>query len=161
MKLYTKRDWLHEQRVVKKRSLREIAALCGCNHKTILQWCRVFDIEPVRVEETPEYKKFIKEMLENAEKFEGHKFSVREKRSWIKIYHKMWISYKKAKAEKALKKRDPAHAGRVLNNRQTHPGDRIEFGGGQAVLGYYDAKTDGKTFAQEMDELLEIHDKIG
>jgi len=158
-KPYTDYDWLRKKRLDEKLSLRKIASFCDVHHKTIIRWCRKFNISSAEMDTA--MKKFIDEMLVICEQYEG-KLSKKERREWIRVYTSMWTQIEKAKAEKLLKKQDPANAGRVLHNRQTHPGDRIEHGGGQPVSpGHYNPRDSAHTYSEEMSLIEEIHDKIG
>lgn len=153
-RLYRDKDWLFTQRFKKRLSLRKIAALCNVSHecirKQLIKYGLCEESDELLKKKIEEFDRLVKE---NADFILTVLCKGEDKEFWENILSSVLVR------EAELKKKQEA-AGRISRNRQTHPGDKIEFGGGQPVPGYYNPKTDGKSFAEEMDELLEIHDKI-
>lgn len=154
-RLYRDKDWLFTQRFKKRLSLRKIAALCDvsyeCIRKRLLKYGFLEDSDGLLKKKNEEFDRLVKE---NADFILTVLCKGEDKEFWERILSSVMDREKKQNLA------EPKKVGRVTH-RPLHPGDTVSHGGGEPVSSkYYDPKYEGKTFAQEMDELQEIADTV-
>jgi len=150
---YRSKNWLFEQRFVKRLSLRKIAALCGISHEGVRKRLLRHGLSEDSTEVLrKKADRLIQAVMENQDFFLNHVCETEEERQrWRKI-----INAELDRERKRNLSPEEQSEGRVLRNRQTHPSDRIEHGGGQPVPGYYDPRASAHSFAEEMSLIEEL-----
>lgn len=162
MKIYKDKDWLYQKYIVEGLTVRELAKFAECSKSTIQRWLAEYGYSK-HSESTEVLKKqadeLMKVIMQNKDFFLNHVCETEEERQyWLKIIE-LEVMEKDKKLNLAEKKQSE---GRLLNNRQTHPGDHTEFGGGEPVSNrHYDPRSSGRSLGEEMELIEEAHDKIG
>lgn len=150
---YKDRDWLYTQRFVKRLSLRKIAVLCNVSHecirKRLLKYGFLEESDELLKKEIEEFDRLVKE---NKDFILTVLCKGEDKEFWERVLSSVM------EKEAEPKKKQPV--GRVARNRQTHPGDRIEHGGGSISTRHYDPKSSGRSFREEMNEIQSVCDRL-
>ena len=157
MKIYKDKDWLFQKYIVEGLTVRQVAELAECSKSTVQRWLAEYGYS--KHSESDELLKkqadeLMRVIMQNQAFFLEHVCETEEERQyWLKI-----IELEEMDKDKKLnlaEKKKPE--GRVLHNRQTHPGDRIEHGGGQPLSSrYYDPRSSGNSYAEEMSLIEEL-----
>ncbi len=160
-KIYRDESWLYQQYVIKGLTVRQVAELAGCSKSTVQRWLAEYGYSK-HSEGSESLKKQFEEVVQAAERLE--RLAKERGISLSSLLDEETLEFVRFCTEKERKRNLPPEKqseSRVVH-RLLHPSDRVEHGGGQPISArHYDARSSGRSFAEEMDEIQEIHDKIG
>ncbi len=157
-RLYRDKDWLFTQRFKKRLSLRKIAALCNVSHecirKQLIKYGLCEESDELLKKKIEEFDRLVKE---NADFILTVLCKGEDKEFWEKIIAAVMDREKKQNLAEPKKQQSESR----VTHRPLHPFDHTELKGGEPVSSkHYDPKSSGNTFAQELDEIQEIADKV-